>query len=75
MMKAQTCGSSQNIICPVSFVGYGLTEAIVTHMCYGNDPNQWPKGSSGTLVPNAEAKVKVIATSDCIVVSFQYLQE
>ncbi|XP_077984527.1 uncharacterized protein LOC144439133, partial [Glandiceps talaboti] len=42
--------------------GYGLTEAIATHVCYGNDPNQWPKGSSGTLVPNAEAKVVDIET-------------
>ncbi|XP_077980634.1 uncharacterized protein LOC144435869 [Glandiceps talaboti] len=46
--------------------GYGLTEAVVTHVCYGNDPSQWPKGSSGTLVPNAEAKVVDIETGEIL---------
>nr|XP_006817098.1 PREDICTED: 4-coumarate--CoA ligase 1-like [Saccoglossus kowalevskii] len=37
--------------------GYGLTENIVTHICYGNDPTKWTLGSSGILIPNTEAKI------------------
>ncbi|XP_077980605.1 uncharacterized protein LOC144435842 [Glandiceps talaboti] len=45
---------------------YGLTETAITHVCYGNDPSQWPTGSSGTLVPNAEAKVVDVNTGETL---------